>query len=89
VFYVARKNLEKKQALKMVGDLMDTFEICSVNRDVLRSALRLDVTDFEDAIQSASALAEGLDFIVTRDAKDYKNSPVTVITPVNFIKKLE
>ena len=73
----------------MVSDLTDTFEICPVNRDVLRSALRLEMTDFEDAVQSASAFAEGLDFIITRNIKDFKSSPVRAIAPVEFIKKLE
>jgi len=88
VFYVARKQLGRKQALKMMEDLTDTFEVCAVNREVLRSALRLEMDDFEDAIQSANALTEGLDFIITRDLKDYKKSPVKAISPVEFIKQL-
>jgi len=88
VFYVARRQLDKEQALRMVNDLTDTFEVCAVNHEVLRSALHLEMEDFEDAIQSASALAEGLDFIVTRNLKDYKKSPVKAISPVEFIKQL-
>lgn len=41
VFYVARKQLGKSQALILTADLTDTFEVCAVNREVLRSALRL------------------------------------------------
>jgi predicted nucleic acid-binding protein len=88
VFYVARKAVGKSQAFKMTGDLAETFEVCAVDRGILQSAMRLEMPDFEDAIQSASALAAGLDFVITSDLKDYKKSPVKAISPVEFMKQL-
>jgi predicted nucleic acid-binding protein len=88
VFYLARKDGQQKQAVRMMNDLMNTFEISPVNRAVLRSALQLEMKDFEDAVQIACALADGLDFIVTRDVKDFTNSPIRAITPADFVKEL-
>jgi predicted nucleic acid-binding protein len=88
VFYIARKEIQREQALQMMNDLMDTFEISPVNREVLRAALQLEMKDFEDAVQIASAQADDLDFIITRDIKDYEKSPVKVLTPVQFIQEL-
>ncbi len=88
VYYVARRLLGKQQALKMTGDLADTFEVCAVNRQILRAALQLDLSDFEDAIQAASAAAENLDFIITSNLKDFKKSPVRAVSPVEFLKQL-
>jgi predicted nucleic acid-binding protein len=88
VFYVARKEVQRKQALRMMNDLMDTFEISPVNREVLRAALQLETKDFEDAVQIASAQAEELDFIITRDVKDYEKSPVKALTPAEFVAQL-
>ena len=88
VFYIARKQIQRKQALKMMNDLMDTFEISPVSRDVLRSALKLDMKDFEDAVQIASAQAYELDFIITRDIKDYEKSPVKALSPAEFVQEL-
>jgi predicted nucleic acid-binding protein len=89
VFFIARKEIHRKQALKMMNDLMDTFEISPVNRDILRSALQLETKDFEDAVQTASALASGLDFIVTRDVKDFVNSSIRLVSPAEFVKELQ
>jgi len=72
----------------MMNDLMDTFEISPVNREVLRVALQLEMKDFEDAVQIASAQADDLDFIITRDVKDYEKSPVKVLTPAEFVQEL-
>jgi predicted nucleic acid-binding protein len=88
VFYVARKAVGKSQAFKMTGDLAETFEVCAVDKSILQSAMSLEMTDFEDAIQSASALAAGLDFIITSDLKDFKNSPVKAVSPLEFMKQL-
>jgi hypothetical protein len=74
--------------LKVTGDLADTFEVCAVNRETLRSALRLGMVDYEDAIHAASAFAEGLDFIITSNLKDFKNSPVKAVSPAEFLKQL-
>jgi predicted nucleic acid-binding protein len=88
VFYIARKNLQRKQAFRMVQDILETFEVSSVNQGVLRTALQLDIEDFEDAIQVASALADGLDCIVTRNLKDFEKSPIQIFSPVEFLKRL-
>lgn len=66
----------------------ERFEISPVNREILRSALRLETKDFEDAVQIASAEAEGIDFIVTRDTADYAKSPVKALTPTEFVRML-
>ena len=88
VFYVARKAVGKPQAFKMTGDLAETFEVCAVDKNILQSAMSLEMTDFEDAIQSACALAAGLDFIIISDLKDFKKSPVKAVSPVEFMKQL-
>lgn len=88
VYYVARKQLGKQQALKMTGDLADTFEVCAVNKETLRTALRLGMGDYEDSIHAASALAEGLDFIITSNLKDFRKSPVGAVSPTDFLKQL-
>jgi predicted nucleic acid-binding protein len=88
VFYVARKQLGKQKALALITDITDTFEVCAVNKQVLQSALRLGMTDYEDAIHAASALAEGLEFIVTSNLRDFRKSPVKAVSPVEFLKQI-
>lgn len=64
IFYVARKMVQKKAAVRMIKSIIETFEISPVNSTVLRLALDLESSDFEDAIQIANAIADGLDMIV-------------------------
>jgi hypothetical protein len=52
-------------------------------------AYKLAFADYEDAVQHASAVANGLDTIVTRDLNDYKNATLPVFSPTDFLNKLK
>lgn len=43
--------------------------------------------DFKNALQISSAAACLAEYIITRNVKNYKKSPITALTPNNFIKK--
>src|SRR6476646_4851328 len=62
VFYLARKlPNDTAFAWKVVGELLNTFKICPVDEIVLRNALKLAFSDFEDAVQVASADNTGIE----------------------------
>ena len=87
-FYTTRKEKGKDIAFIAVEGLLKLVEVCRTNKSVLQNAFTLNFTDFEDAVQCASAIAENLDAIVTRNAKDYKNSPVKIYSPTEFLQIL-
>lgn len=49
-------------------------------------ALSSPLQDFEDALQVEAAIRFGADFIVTRNLKHFRKSPVPVKTPEAFLK---
>ena len=49
-------------------------------------ALSSSFKDFEDAIQSYSALENGIKVLITRNLKDYTQSDLTVFTAEEFLK---
>jgi predicted nucleic acid-binding protein len=55
--------------------------VAPVDEKVLRRALSLGWTDFEDAVCASAAEVCGCDAIVTRDAKGFVDSPVRIIDP--------
>ena len=48
-----------------------------------------DKTDFEDAVQSVASEFNKIDYIITRNTKDFENSEIEAITPKDFLKILE
>lgn len=89
VFYVGRKSIGATKAREGIADLLAAFEVCPVTESTLSIALKLPFRDYEDAVQHSCALASGLDAIVTRDIKDYKNATLPVFSPTDFLAKLE
>ena len=89
VFYFTRKEKGIDGAYLAIDDLLLTSQICKVDASTISTAARLDFSDYEDAIQCASAVGENLDAIVTRNLKDYKKSPIPVYSPAEFLEVLQ
>lgn len=66
--------------------LLELVEVAPVATHEAQRALSLPMTDLEDAMQAAAALAWKADYIITRNLPDYRNSPVKAITPVAFLE---
>ena len=49
------------------------------------SDLALNWTDFEDAVQAACAEKAEADYLVTRDKKGFRRSPVKTVTPAELL----
>lgn len=41
--------------------------------------------DLEDSMQHQSAVSSGLDYIVTRNIKDFEKSDIPAVTPEEFL----
>jgi hypothetical protein len=48
----------------------------------------LPFTDYEDAVQHASATSNGLDAIVTRNVKDFTGATISVLSPAGLLLQL-
>ena len=42
--------------------------------------------NFEDAVIAETAYRHGADMIISRNVRDYENSPVRAVTPKKFIE---
>jgi hypothetical protein len=64
-----------------VKDILYFANVVTVGHDDAKLALDLDVADFEDALQIVSAKAVDAVYIITRNKKDFVNSPIMAILP--------
>ena len=86
LFYIGRKLKGREVALKAVQELLTALLIAPVNQAVLEGGLSLEFKDFEDAVQCASAMASGLDAIITRNVDDFSKAQLPVLLPADFIQ---
>ena len=89
IYYILRQFTSGSTTLKLLEELADMTEITDVTAVVIRQSLKTDFKDYEDAIQYHSALSiPDLDFIVTRNTKDFKKSKLAVLTPTEALASL-
>ncbi len=87
--YLLKKYVDEKKLKDILLNLLEFLDVISVDLDVLKKSLRSNHKDFEDAVQifCASSIA-GINFIVTRNIKDFKTSEIAVLTPNEMCLKL-
>lgn len=54
----------------------------------VENSLKSDFSDFEDAMQYFSAQSQKVDYIVTRNKKDFAPATIPVFEPQEFIEYL-
>lgn len=67
--------------------LTEDFEICCADAHMTRACLAPGLRDLEDALQVGAAMAWKAAFIVTRNERDFKASPIPAISPADFLKR--
>lgn len=90
IYYIVRRFLGHKKTVEVVETLTEMTEIVGTTKKEIIQALKNNFADYEDSIQYSSALTiKDLDAIITRNIKDYRNSSIAVMTPLNFLKMKE
>jgi len=89
IHYLLSKYLDKEKAIDSINSIMALFEIASVNRLVIENALKSKFSDFEDSVLHESARHAGVEYIITRNIKDFKKSKIPAYTATEFLTMLE
>ncbi len=80
-YYIVSSPSGKDSAKVFIADLLAFVQISPAQTADARYALQMDLPDFEDALQVAAARVCRADYLVTRNLKHYKKSPVPAISP--------
>jgi len=90
IYYILRKSLSNATTIRLMEGLADITKIADVTDAVIRQSLQTEFKDYEDAIQYHCALTiPEIDFIVTRNTKDFKKSRLPVLTPLEAVRVLK
>jgi predicted nucleic acid-binding protein len=87
--YLLLRDLGTVKARQMIALILVVFRVAAVDGAVIEQALRMPIADFEDAVTVAAALGTGCEFVVTRDSKGFRGSPVRALRPEAVVAILE
>ena len=88
IYYITRRNCKNtEQAVGYIIDLLKIVNLVDTKTVDIQEAIKLNFSDFEDAVIAATATRENVDYVITRNADDFIKSPIPVISPADFLKK--
>ncbi|MFA6937272.1 MAG: PIN domain-containing protein [Treponema sp.] len=90
IFYILHKSFHNATKVKSIlENLFSSVSIISIDETDCKNALSSKVTDYEDAILCESSVRNKVDYIITRNISDFKNSQTRSILPSNFLKLIK
>ena len=88
IFYIAQRKLGKKTIKEAIKKLLKVFYPATVTDNNIYQALDLEWEDFEDSVQYIVGDGLSVDYIVTRNTKDFASSSIPAVTPEQLIKTI-
>ena len=79
--YLAAKSGGRAFGDRCLANVLSVFSVAGVDGSVLKQALAMRWTDFEDAVCAAAAAAAACQVIVTRDPRGFRKFPLPAMSP--------
>lgn len=90
IFYIIHRHTHSViESRKYLSQLMYIIGLADTMAEDCINALHSDINDYEDAVMMETASRTQMDYIVTRNIRDYKKSQVPVVTPGELLLKIE
>lgn len=88
IVYIMRKELDSEKIKEILTTLTSIFTVVDLRENDLLKAADMDFSDYEDALQSVCAARAKVNYIVTRNIKDFKNSTIPAIKPSELFDRI-
>jgi predicted nucleic acid-binding protein len=85
IYYIAKKERGHIETIDFIANLIQIVDIVGIDREIIINSLTSQFSDFEDAIQSIASTFNNIDFIITRNIKDFSNSEIKAVSPTDFL----
>ncbi len=83
--YVLRRALSGPETVRHLRKLRLLLHVAPLTDRVVDQALASEFKDFEDALQNYTVSENGLNCLITRNKRDYKNAAVPVYTAEEYL----
>jgi predicted nucleic acid-binding protein len=85
LYYILRKVESRRFALDILLRLKALLTILTINEKIIELSLSSSFIDFEDAVQYYAALENNIDYLITRNKRDYKESGSIICSAKEYI----
>jgi hypothetical protein len=83
-YFLFKEQKDKNKVAAIISSLLDIFHVIPIDETILKNSLLSPITDYEDAVIEVSAVAFDIDYILSRNISDFKQSRIPTYTPEQF-----
>ncbi|MCL2381389.1 MAG: PIN domain-containing protein [Treponema sp.] len=84
-YFLGKTRKKRTENMNVISRILQIFDVIEINKPILEKAVLSTIADFEDAVIVESAIAKKIGCIVTRNTRDFKNSPVPAMPPEEYL----
>ncbi|MDO5330085.1 MAG: PIN domain-containing protein [Bacillota bacterium] len=89
IYYLMHRfNHSDKDSRTILEKLLSLFELLDTTGIDCQKALISSTSDYEDALMVETAIRSRVDCLVTRNEGDFKNYPIPIYSPKEFLKQI-
>lgn len=85
VYYIIRKEKNREIAESFLIDCKNIFNLAGISQDITFKAIVNRNRDFEDDLHYYTALEYEIEYIITRNVKDYKMNKIKICTAEEYL----
>ena len=86
IYYIMRRYKTQEERVLMLTEYLKLVDIINTTRTDILKALKMEKSDFEDAVAFQSAKRKKVDYLITRDKTGFADNTVSVVSPDEFLK---
>lgn len=86
--YVLRKAMSPADMYSTMTDMLRYMSVAAAGESIITEAVSLRWKDMEDCVQYLSARQAGADCVISRNAADFGEADIPVMTPVEFLSTI-
>ena len=84
-YYIISKEINKRIADEFVKDCIKIFSIVSISGENIKDAIENKYKDFEDDLHSSIIENNKIEYLITRNKKDFNLKKVNILNAEEFI----
>ena len=84
IHYITRKSMSKELIKSELKKILSKHSVVPIDKFIIENSLDSEFKDFEDGVQFFCAKRVEADLIITNNPKDFKESDIKIMTPLEF-----
>lgn len=85
IAYITRKLFDKVELYALLDEMREYMHLLELGEKVIEGAIKAQWNDMEDCTQYLAAKNADVDYILTRNEKDFILSDIPVLSPKDFL----